>query len=98
MEFLLIGLAVAFNCMVIKVKFERGRTADGALDAALLVLITVVFSGTYGALVVGTIASAFISIFLLINPPKLGVLKADIEKFIEPKSKKKGPRCDSYSL
>ena len=79
MEFIVIGLAVAFNCMIIKVKFERERTADGFLDTALLVLITIVFNGTYGALVVGTIASAFISVFLLLQPPKLPALKKNPE-------------------
>ena len=98
MEFLIIGIAVAFNCMIIKVKFERGRIADGALDATLLAILTVVFSGTYGALVVGTIASAFISIFLLINPPKIDGLEAEVRKFFEPKNKRKGPKCDSYNL
>lgn len=69
MEFLIIGLAVAFNCIIIKEKFQRGRTEDGIFDLSLLVLITLVFSGTYGALVVGTIASAFISIYFMASPP-----------------------------
>ena len=70
MEFLIIGLAAAFNIIVIKAKFERGRVADGIMDAAFLILVTVVFSGSYGALVVGTIASAIFSIYLMISPPK----------------------------
>ena len=69
MEFIVIGLAVAFNCIVIKEKFQRGRTEDGAFDLILLVVITLVFSGTYGSLVVGTIASAFISVYFMASPP-----------------------------
>lgn len=69
MEFIVIGLAVAFNCIIIKEKFQRGRTEDGTFDLILLVTITLVFSGTYGALVVGTIASAFISIYFMASPP-----------------------------
>ena len=69
MEFVVIGLAVAFNCIIIKEKFQRGRTEDGTFDLILLVVITLVFSGTYGALVVGTIASAFISIYFMASPP-----------------------------
>ena len=69
MEFIVIGLAVAFNCIIIKEKFQRGRTEDGTFDLILLVVITLVFSGTYGALVVGTIASAFISIYFMASPP-----------------------------
>lgn len=69
MEFIVIGLAVAFNFIIIKEKFQRGRTEDGTFDLILLVTITLVFSGTYGALVVGTIASAFISIYFMASPP-----------------------------
>ena len=69
MEFIVIGLAVAFNCIVIKEKFQRGRTEDGVFDLILLVAITLVFSGTYGSLVVGTIASAFISVYFMASPP-----------------------------
>ena len=69
MEFIVIGLAVAFNCIIIKEKFQRGRTEDGAFDLILLVVITLVFSGTYGSLVVGTIASAFISVYFMASPP-----------------------------
>ena len=69
MEFIVIGLAVAFNCIIIKEKFQRGRTEDGAFDLILLVAITLVFSGTYGSLVVGTIASAFISVYFMASPP-----------------------------
>lgn len=69
MEFLIVGLAVAFNCIIIKEKFERGRYEDGVFDLVLLVVITLIFSGTYGSLVVGTIASAFISLYFMKSPP-----------------------------
>lgn len=70
MEYILIGFAVFFNIVVIMWKIDRHRYYNAALDAALLVLVTIVFSGSYGALVVGTIASALISIYLFILPPK----------------------------
>ena len=70
MEFLITGIAVAFNLMVIKWKYEKKRYSDAALDATCLFIVTTVFSGTYGSLVVGTIASAIISIYLYIFPPK----------------------------
>jgi len=69
----LIGLAISFNIIVIMWKFRKGRTADAITDASLLALITVVFSGTFGALVVGTIASAVISIYLFISPPRWSI-------------------------
>jgi hypothetical protein len=70
MEFLIIGIAVALNIIVIKMKFDRKRIEDGIFDSLLLATITVVFGGSFAGLVVGTIASFFISLYLLASPPK----------------------------
>ena len=74
MEFILVGVAVFFNIAFIKWKFDRKRYADAGLDLTLLVIVMILFSGSYGALVVGTLASALISIFLFFSPPKLPTL------------------------
>ncbi len=71
MEYILIGIAVFFNIVVILWKIDRARYSNAALDTALLVAVTIVFSGSYGALVVGTIASALVSVYLFISPPKV---------------------------
>lgn len=71
MEYILIGITVFFNIAIILWKFEKHRYADASLDATLLVLVALIFSGSYGALVVGTVASALVSIYLLISPPHL---------------------------
>lgn len=71
MEYILIGVTVFFNIAIILWKFEKHRYADATLDATLLVLVALIFSGSYGALVVGTVASALVSIYLLISPPQL---------------------------
>ena len=66
---LLMGIAVAFNLIVIKMKIERYRYEDAGLDAAMLVMLGWLFSGSIAGLMIGTIASAFISIYLFISPP-----------------------------
>ena len=71
MEFGIIGIAVAFNFLVIKVKFERKRYADAILDVFLLTVISFLFAGSFGGLVVATVASAIISVYLYLFPPKL---------------------------
>lgn len=71
MEYILIGVTVFFNIAIILWKLEKHRYADATLDATLLVLVALIFSGSYGALVVGTVASALVSIYLLISPPQL---------------------------
>ena len=95
MEFLVIGLAVAFNCIIIKEKFQRGRIEDGAFDLILLVVITLVFSGTYGALVVGTIASAFISLYFMASPPTF-FTNRDITGKVKRKLAAKQARRDKF--
>ena len=72
MEFAIIGIAVFFNLTIVKWKIDKERYVDAGLDFAALVAITIFFSGSYAALVVGTIASALFSIYLLISPPKWG--------------------------
>lgn len=71
MEFILIGLAVAANVLFVLFKYERKRYADATLDLILLIVIAMLFSSSYGALVVGTIASLIVSIYLYANPPNL---------------------------
>ena len=72
MEFTIIGIAVFFNLAVVKWKIDKERYLDASLDFAALVAITIFFSNSYAALVVGTIASALFLIYLLISPPKWG--------------------------
>ena len=72
MEFTIIGIAVFFNLAVVKWKIDKERYLDASLDFAALVAITIFFSNSYATLVVGTIASALFSIYLLISPPKWG--------------------------
>ena len=70
MEFLVIGVVVAANIVFIKMKFDKGRFEDAIFDSILLAIVTLLFSGSYAGLVVATIASLLISIFLFASPPK----------------------------
>jgi len=66
---LLAGVAVFFNISVLYWKFTHGRQNNAYLDAAVLGGVMWLFSGTLGALIIGTIASALFSIFLISSPP-----------------------------
>lgn len=70
MELLIIGIVVALNIIIILRKFKNKRYEDGIFDTILLALVTIVFMGTYAGLVVGTIASLLISIYLWASPPQ----------------------------
>lgn len=73
MELLLIGIVTAFNLIIIKIKVEKARYGDTSLDIFTLFLLGVAFAGTYAGLVVATIASAIISLYLLAFLPKFNL-------------------------
>ena len=50
-------------------KFDRKRYEDGIFDIGLLLIIMALFAGSYAGLIVGTIASLFVSLYFLASPP-----------------------------
>ena len=80
MDAFLIGIAAAFNLLVILKKLEAKRYQDASFDAAFLFLLSVMFGGTLGGMIVATIASAFTSMYLYINPPSF-LPNIDLNKF-----------------
>ena len=71
MFLLIIGIATAVILMVIKYKVEKERYLDAILDLFTLSILSFIFMGTYDGLVVSTIASAIISVYLYFVPPKI---------------------------
>ena len=67
----IMGLATAFNILIIFKKIEMKRHQDAFFDASLLVILTIVFGGSLGGMMVATVASAIISFYFLFNEPKL---------------------------
>jgi hypothetical protein len=68
---IVMSMALAFNLLVIWWKFTHERHLDATLDSGALVTLAYVFGGSTQALMMGTIASAIISIYFLMFPPKL---------------------------
>jgi len=66
---ILFGMATAMNIAVIKWKLEKDRNSDALLDGIMLVTLTWIFGGSISGLAVATIASSFVSLYLLISPP-----------------------------
>ena len=71
MEAILIALATAFNALVIKWKIEHNRFEDATLDVLILISLAALFGGTMGGMIIATISSFIVSIYLLFSPPKL---------------------------
>lgn len=70
MEAAVIGIATAFNFIVILFKFKRHRYEDAFFDLAVFIVISYMFAGTISGMSVGMVASAIVSIWLWFNPPK----------------------------
>lgn len=71
---LAMGVAAAFNVIIIKWKLENSRISDALLDASVLVILALVFGGTLGGMVIATVSSAIVSLYLLAFPPKVKLL------------------------
>ena len=71
---LIAGFAMAFNIIVIMMKYSYGRNSDATMDLVLLILLGWIFSGSQGGLMIGIVASAIISLYLFFNPPNMGFL------------------------
>lgn len=70
MEALVIGIATAFNFIVILFKFKRNRWEDACFDLSIFVAISWMFAGTISGMSVGMVASAVVSIWLWFDPPE----------------------------
>lgn len=68
MTYFIIGVAVALNVIVVLWKFKRGDWLNGLVDGTLLVAVAVLFSGSTALLIIGTIGSLFISLYLIASP------------------------------
>jgi len=62
------GVAMFFNMAAVLYKYQEGNTANATLDLSVLGAIMYLFSGSTAALVIGTIASALFSVYLIFKP------------------------------
>lgn len=70
MEYIALGIATAFNFIVLKLKIESGRYSDVILDIFAIVVLMLIFGGTLGGMIISMVASAIISLYLLVYPPR----------------------------
>ena len=89
MEFLIIGVVSAINLIVIIQKFKKNRIEDGIFDTVLFVLLSLMFSGSYGGMVTAMISSLMISTYLWFSPPEFfkssgdSTLAKEFKDFVE---------------
>lgn len=68
MSFLLLGIAMGFNVIIVVVKFKSKQYANGFLDIGVFTILTLILGSTLGGMVIATISSAIFSLYLLISP------------------------------
>ena len=93
---MLFGLATAGNLAVLKWKVEHERFIDAGIDAAVLATLAWLFSGTITGLATATVASAFISVYLLVSPPDKLVEMFDEDAQKKKKKAKKKKKFNKY--
>lgn len=68
---IIMGVALFFNIAIIYHKINIKQTTNASIDATILGFTLWIFSGTFAALAMGTIASAMFSLYLMFNPPNV---------------------------
>ena len=68
---ILLGLAVLFQFIIIRIKWNRGNYADVVVDLVLLFLLNVFFGSTILGVVSATAGSTLISLYLIWFPIKV---------------------------
>ena len=71
MEFILFGIMTAFNFGIILSKLQKKQYLNALIDAVIMVVICVLFSGSFAALATGMTASAIFSVYLIWKKPTL---------------------------
>lgn len=68
MDLIIIGLAVAANLIIVLRKAQNGQYLNALIDGTLLGLVAVFFSVSTAALIIGTIGSLVVSLYLIKYP------------------------------
>jgi len=69
MLYLILGLVTAFNFLILKYKIERSRYIDALYDLVAILILSSIFAGTLGGMIIAMTASLVISLYLLKFPP-----------------------------
>lgn len=71
MMYIILGLILAFDMLIIKWKFEHQRYADALLDITFFWCINMMFGGTLGGEIIAALATCIVSLYLLKFPPNI---------------------------
>ena len=67
--YLIMGIALAFNIIVLLIKWRKlKRYLDTVVDAVLLAIVLILCHGSVTTMMMGVVASGIVSFYLLISP------------------------------
>ena len=66
-----LGIAVLFQFIILRIKWNRGNYADVMVDVAMLTLLNIIFGGSILGVVSATAGSTLISLYLIWYPIKI---------------------------
>jgi len=62
---LVVGLAIGFNFIILKWKFDHGRHNDLIMDVAVLFILSYLFGGTILGMAAAMVGGMLVSLYLL---------------------------------
>jgi len=68
---LILGIAILFNFVILRIKWNRKQYADTAVDLGMLLVLNAVFGGTILGVASATAGSTLISLYLMKKPVTL---------------------------
>jgi len=74
-----LGLAVLFNFIILRIKWNKGKYADVGVDILMLILLNSIFGGSILGVVSATAGSTLISLYLIWFPIKVFEQKKDAD-------------------
>lgn len=63
-EIIVIGLAIAFNFIILYIKYQRKRYGDLFMDVSVLLMLAYLFGGTIMGMAAAMVGGMLVSIFL----------------------------------
>ena len=67
----IVGIALAFNLIILIWKVKKARYVDFLIDITCMIFICWLFSTTMTSLCIGMIGSMLVSLYLLIRPIRI---------------------------
>ena len=77
-----LGVAILFNFVILRIKWNRGQYIDAGVDVGMLLLLNMIFGGSMIGAASATAGSTLISLYLMKEPIRVVANKIDTNKLL----------------